>query len=43
MMWDVSGIWIAWLIPYLITNSSASVNITLIVWWTVLIIESKFE
>ena len=43
MMWDASGIWMAWLILYLIANSSASVNITLIVWWTVLIIESKFE
>jgi len=33
----------AWLISYLIANSSASVNIILMVWWTVLIIESKFE
>ena len=35
MMWEVPSIWVAWLILYLIANSSASVDVMLIVWWRV--------
>ena len=42
-MWNVSKIYMAWLILYLIANSLAFIVMTLIVWWTVLITESKFE
>ena len=35
MMWDISWIWTAWLIPHSITKSSASIKVILIAWWVV--------
>ena len=37
IMWFILSNWVAWLIPHLIANSSASVEIMLTAWWIVLI------
>jgi len=36
MIQDMLETWTAWLIPYLIVNDSASVDVILTVWWMVL-------
>ena len=38
MIWVASRIWMAWLISYQIVNNSASVIVTLIAWWIILIL-----
>jgi len=35
MMCETYYIWMAWLIPHLIENNSASVDIILTVWWSI--------
>ena len=35
MIWEVPGIWIAWLILHVIVNNSTSIVVTLLVWWRV--------
>lgn len=42
-MWDVFGMRMAWLILHLMANNSASVVVTLTVWWTVFLTCSEWE
>jgi len=43
MIWVTSGIWMAWLMLYLIANSYASIDVTLTTWWIVFLTGFKYE
>ena len=43
MIYITLGIWTGWLIPHLIANNSASVDIMLTIWWIIFLTEFESE